>query len=144
MPDTMLATFAYPEHTITWEHRLWSNHGVEGRGSGVAFHGEKGTLVVDRSGWKVYDSKERLTSDASELANSHLRNFIDSTRTRQRPNADIEIGNTSTTLCHLGNIAWRLGREVRFDEQSQSFVQDEDANALLTKNYRGEWALPTV
>jgi predicted dehydrogenase len=144
MPDTMLATFAYPEHTITWEHRLWSNHGVEGRGSGVAFHGEKGTLVVDRSGWKVYDSKERLTSDASELANSHLRDFIDSIRTRQRPNADIEIGNASTTLCHLGNIAWRLGREVRFDEQSQSFVQDEDANALLTKNYRGEWALPTV
>jgi predicted dehydrogenase len=144
MPDTMLATFAYPEHTITWEHRLWSNHGVEGRGSGVAFHGEKGTLVVDRSGWKVYDSKERLTSDASELANSHLRNFIDSIRTRQRPNADIEVGHASTTLCHLGNIAWRLGREVRFDEESQSFVQDEDANALLTKNYRGEWALPTV
>ena len=144
MPDTMLATFAYPEHTITWEHRLWSNHGVEGRGSGVAFHGEKGTLVVDRSGWKVYDSKERLTADASELPNSHLRNFIDSIRTRQRPNADIEVGHASTTLCHLGNIAWRLGREVRFEEQSQSFVQDEDANALLTKNYRGEWALPTV
>lgn len=144
MPDTMLATFSYPEHTITWEHRLWSNHGVEGRGSGVAFHGEKGTLVVDRSGWKVYDSKERLTADASELPNSHLRNFIDSIRTRQRPNADIEVGHASTTLCHLGNIAWRLGREVRFDEQSQSFVQDEDANALLTKNYRGEWALPTV
>lgn len=144
MPDTMVATFDYPDHTIAWEHRLWSNHGVEGRGSGVAFHGERGTLVVDRSGWKVYDSRERLTADASELSNSHLRNFIDCIRTRQRPNADIEVGHASTTLCHLGNIAWRLGRDVRFLADSQSFDGDDEANALLTKAYRADWALPTV
>jgi predicted dehydrogenase len=143
-PDTMIATFDYPEHTITWEHRLWSNHGVEGRGSGVAFHGEKGTLVIDRSGWKVYDSRERLTADASELTNSHLQNFLDCIRTRETPAADIETGHKSTMLCHLGNIAWQLGREVRFDADSQSFASDDEANSLLTKSYRGEWTLPTL
>lgn len=143
-PDTLFATFDYPDHTITWEHRLWSNHGVEGRGSGVAFHGERGTLVVDRSGWKVYDSSERLTADASELTNAHLKNFLDCIRTRQQPNADIETGHTSTTLCHLGNIAWRLGREVRFLAEPRTFDEDKEADALLTKCYRGEWALPTV
>ena len=144
MPDTLAATFHYPRHTILWEHRLWSNHGLEGRGSGVSFHGEKGTLVVDRSGWKVYDSKERLNSDTSDQLNSHLRNFIDCVRTRQRPNADIEIGHQSTTLCHLGNIAWHLNREVRFDSDSQTFHDDAEANLLLTKSYRDPWLLPEV
>ncbi len=144
MPDTLAATFHYPEHTILWEHRLWSNHGLEGRGSGVSFHGENGTLVVDRSGWKVYDSKERLNSDTSDQLNSHLRNFIDCVRTRQRPNADIEIGHLSTTLCHLGNVAWQLNREVRFDEASQTFEDDVEANKLLSKTYRDPWQLPKV
>ena len=144
LPDTLLATFHYPNHTIAWEHRLWSNHGVEGRGSGVAFHGQKGTLVVDRSGWKVYDSSDRLTSDASELICSHLQNFLDCIRTREQPSADIETGHISTTLCHLGNIAWQVGHEVRFDAASQSFPGDQEACALLTKSYRGEWILPSV
>ncbi len=144
MPDTLQATFQWPQHTITWEHRLWTNHGLEGRGSGVSFHGEKGTLVIDRSGWKVYDCKERLNADASELLGSHLRNFIDCVRTRQRPNADIEIGHTSTNLCHLGNAAWQLGRELSFDGESLSFGDDAEANALLTKTYRPQWQLPEV
>jgi predicted dehydrogenase len=144
MPDTLAATFHYPQHTILWEHRLWSNHGLEGRGSGVSFHGENGTLVVDRSGWKVYDSKERLTSDTSDQLNAHLRNFVDCIRTRQRPNADIEIGHLSTALCQLGNIAWMLNREVTFDSDSKTFGDDAQANQLLTKTYRDPWQLPDV
>jgi len=143
-PDTLLATFHWPHHTITWEHRLWTNHGLEGRGSGVSFHGDQGTLVIDRSGWKVYDSRDRLTSDASELAGAHLRNFVDCIRTRHRPSADIEIGHTSTALCHLAGIAWKLGREVRFDAATQTFPGDPAAAALLTKTYRDPWQLPQV
>ncbi len=143
-PDTLHATFSYPQHTILWEHRLWTNHGLEGRGSGVSFHGERGTLVVDRSGWKVYDSDERLTSDTSEQQKAHIRNFLDCVRSRQTPAADIEIGHISTTLCHLGNIAWRVGREVCFDAATHSFGSDLTANALLTKDYRAPWLLPVV
>jgi predicted dehydrogenase len=143
-PDTLMVNFDYPEHTIVWEHRLWSNHGNEGRGSGVSFHGEKGTLVVDRSGWKVYDSKERLTSDTSDQLGAHLENFVDCIRTRQRPNADIEIGHTSTTMCHLGNIAFRVGHEIRFDHATQTCINAPQANALLTKSYREPWSLPSL
>jgi len=143
-PDTLHATFSYPQHTILWEHRSWTNHGLEGRGSGVSFHGERGTLVVDRSGWKVYDSDERLTSDTSEQSKAHLRNFLECVRSRWTPTADIEIGHVSTTLCHLGNIAWRVGHEVSFDVATQTFGADSAANALLTKSYRAPWSLPVV
>jgi ATP-dependent Clp protease ATP-binding subunit ClpX len=58
--------------------------------------------------------------------------------------ADIEIGHLSTTLCHLGNVAWQLNREVRFDEASQTFQDDAEANELLSKTYRDPWQLPEV
>lgn len=132
-PDTMAVQYGFQEKSILWEHRLWSSHGMEGRSSGVSFHGDRGTLVVDRGGWKVYDSSENVTADASDLQTAHLRNFIASVRSRQAPAADLRVGQTAATLCHLGNIAYRVGREVRFDAQNLNFGSDETANALLGK-----------
>ena len=130
--------------TILWEHRLWSNHGLEGRSAAVAFYGDNGTLVVDRGGWKVYDRRETITSDTSEQALAHCRNFIDAVKTRERPTADIALAHVSSGLCHLGNIAYRLGREMVFSPQTRDFGPDERANELLAREYRPTWELPVV
>ena len=130
-PDTLAVQFAYPEKTILWEHRLWSSHGMEGRSSGVSFHGERGTLVVDRGGWKVYDHTENVTAEASELQSAHLRNFLDCVKSRQSPHADLMVGNAASALCHLGNAAYRLGREIRFDPRLQQCDNDDTANQIL-------------
>ena len=151
-PDTQIVTYDYPTanrsqgpgKTIVWEHRLWHTHGIEGRSAAVAFYGENGTLVVDRGGWKIYDSREPLTSDSSEQARAHCQNFIDCVRTRGAPTADLEIGCTSSALCHLGNIAQRLGRQVQFDPATMTFGADEEAGRLLTREYRAPWQLPAV
>ncbi|HET6324216.1 MAG TPA: Gfo/Idh/MocA family oxidoreductase [Planctomycetaceae bacterium] len=143
-PDTLMVQYAYPEATIIWEHRLWSTHGIEGRSAAAAFYGEAGTLVVDRGGWKVYDLNETIASDTSEQTIAHLRNFIDCVKTRSRPAADIEIGHLSSALCHLGNIAYRVGHEVAFDPTSGTFGADHDANGLLSRAPRSPWNLPTV
>jgi hypothetical protein len=134
--------FSYPGRTITWEHRLWNTHGVEGRSAAAAFYGEHGTLVVDRGGWKVYDQKESITSDSSEQAGAHHRNFIDCIKSRQKPASDIEVGHLTSALCHLGNIAYRLSREVQFDPQNMSFPGDNEASLLLSREYRKGWELP--
>jgi predicted dehydrogenase len=143
-PDTLMVQYAYPAATIIWEHRLWSTRGIEGRSAAAAFYGEAGTLVVDRGGWKVYDLNETIASDTSEQTIAHLRNFIDCVKSRSRPTADIEIGHISSALCHLGNIAYRVGHEVAFDPTSASFGADSDANALLSRAPRSPWNLPTV
>jgi hypothetical protein len=75
---------------------------------------------------------------------SHEKNFLDCIRSRQLPNADVEIGRLSTTLCHLGNISCKLRREIRFDPKTETFGQDKAANAYLTKQYRKEYPLPSV
>jgi len=137
-PDTQMVTYNFPSaadpddgRTILWEHRLWSDRGIEGRSAAVAFYGERGTLIVDRGGWKVYGSDESLTSDSSEQLSAHCRNFIDCIRSRREPAAPVEVGRVSSTLSHLGNIAYRLGREVIFDPSNSNFCNDTPANALL-------------
>lgn len=140
-PDTLTVTYSYPETTIVWEHRLWTQHGIEGRSAAVAFYGDNGTLVVDRSGWKVYDRNESLTAGASELRQAHLADFANAVRTRSTPNCDLRTGHISSTLCQLGNIAYRVGHEVAFDATTHRF-DTNDANALRTREYRPEWTLP--
>lgn len=140
-PDTLTVQFSYPGAGIVWEHRQWTNHGIEGRSAAVAFFGDRGTLIVDRGGWKVYGRRENLTADATELQPAHLRNFIECIRTRRAPAADIETGLLSSSLCHLGNIAYRLGREVHFDSQAMNFGWDGEANDLLACEQRAAWSI---
>ncbi|SFJ32435.1 Gfo/Idh/MocA family protein [Planctomicrobium piriforme] len=130
-PDTLSVQFEFPELDVIWEHRQWSTRGLEGRTAAVAFYGDRGTLIVDRSGWKLYDGPTGKYADASELHQSHLANWLDCLRTRQTPTADIAVGQRSMTLCHLGNIAYRLGRELRFSPDSLTFTQDAAANRML-------------
>ncbi len=129
-PDTLTVQFEFPEVDVIWEHRQWSTRGLEGRTAAAAFYGEKGTLVIDRSGWKIYDGPSGRFADASEIHLSHLNNWLECIRSRRSPRADLLVGQRSMTLCHLGNIAYRLGRELRFNPHSLQFEHDEAANRM--------------
>jgi hypothetical protein len=56
--------------------------------------------------------------------------------------APLEQGHLSTSLCHLGNISYRVGRSVKFDNAAERFVGDSEADALLTRTYRAPYVLP--
>lgn len=114
-PDALSVQYDFGSKSILWEQRLWSSHGVEGRSSGVAFHGDNGTLVVDRGGWKVYDHGDVVAADASDLLTTHVSNFVDCVRNRQSPTATLETGLASAALCHWGNAAYRAGHELKTD-----------------------------
>jgi len=130
-PDTLTVNYEYDDRSIIWEHRLWSPHGIEGRSTGVAFYGEKATLVVDRGGWKVYDTSENHTAEPSDGLMPHLRNFVDAVKSRNLPVANLATAHISSGLCHLGNVSYRLGRELRFDSRAERVLGDERANELL-------------
>ncbi|MFQ5733145.1 MAG: Gfo/Idh/MocA family protein [Planctomycetaceae bacterium] len=138
-PDTQLVHFTYPGRTIVWEHRLWSGHGMEGRSAACAFYGERGTLILDRGGWKVYGGQQTAVEAPSELNEAHCRDFIDSVKSRSIPSADARTADVSSTLCHLGNIAQRVGREVVFDATAGRFPNDAAANALLETRSCKPW-----
>jgi len=74
----------------------------------------------------------------------HTADFLEAIRSGKRPNADIEIGHRSTVLIHLANILARSGKaSLAFDPETEQFVDDAEANALVRRTYReGHWAVP--
>ena len=70
----------------------------------------------------------------------HYASFIDCIRSRKKPSADIEDGHLSTALCHLGNLVGRLNRTLRFDPDTESILDDPEANKYLTREYRDHWS----
>jgi predicted dehydrogenase len=143
-PDTLVVNYAYPAKTITWEHRLWSAHGMEGRSAAVAFCGDRGTLIVDRGGWKVYGQKESAAMGPSDLLGPHLRNFVDCVKSRAVPACSIETGHVSSALCHLGNIAYRVGRSIQVNSAAGTISEDAVANQLARRENRSPWTLPVA
>lgn len=72
---------------------------------------------------------------------SHRVNFLDCVRTRRQPIANAEIGHRTATMCHLGNIACLLGRKLNWNPETERFVNDPEADRLLSREYRPPWAL---
>lgn len=145
VPDTQVLTYDYGDLALVWElHSFQNALPIEGTVAGTAFYGTEAALVVDGSGWKVQTRKGEPVRSEKSSGGSHTKNFLDCMKSRQRPNADVELGRLSTTLCHLGNICTRLKRDVRFDPKRENFGDDREANALLTKEYRAPYTLPKV
>jgi hypothetical protein len=99
-------------------------------------------LIVGEKDWHVEDG-EKAGGQSPESQPSHFRNFLDCVRSREAPNAEIEIGHLSTRLCHLGNIAHRVGRKLTFDAFHENFGSDAEANALLSREYSRRIEMPS-
>jgi predicted dehydrogenase len=140
-PDTHTVTFDFGGKTIFWEGLSWSPRGMEGEGFGATFHGERGTMVISGGGYRVYDlsNKEVAKGTGAEGDAVHMADFVASIRGDRRPHADIEEGHKSTLLCHLGNIAYRVGRVLACDPQNGHILHNDEAMRLWTREYRPGW-----
>ncbi len=113
---------------------------------GVRFEGTKGWVHVRRGRIEAQPKslvQEVFRPDEIHLYRSkdHYQNFLDCIRSRREPVASVEIGHRSATMCHLGNIAMRLGRELYWDPQKERFIGDEQANRMLTRPRRSPWVI---
>jgi len=84
---------------------------------------------------------EYIRGQGSDQHFPHVLNFLECVKTRGRPISDVEIGHRSTTTAHLGNIAFRVGRKIRWDAESERIIDDDEANRRLKANYRAPWTL---
>lgn len=147
-PDVQEVIYKFPNAVVTWSGREVNRT----RDEYLVFHGTKGTLSIMRDGftiapetWRKKQKPEiepvQVTGDPNEAQTLHIRNFIDCMRSRQRPIADVEEGHLTATMCHLGNIATRLGRALQWDATKETFTGDKEANAMLERPYRKPWQL---
>jgi hypothetical protein len=131
---------------LIYEQRDWSPYFQEGFENGNAFYGTQGMMILGKGGgWKMYGPRNKLIEEMTGGTDlpAHHQNFLHCIRTGERPNADIEINHLSTSLCHLANIACRVGRTLNFDPEKEQVLGDSEANELLRRTYRpGHWAVP--
>jgi predicted dehydrogenase len=153
-PDTQQVTFEYTgdgkpgsRRLLIYEQRLWSTNYPHNCDSGAEFYGTKGQMFLSRRGkLQVLDENNKPMNLSIELNPqddaAHVRNFCDAIQSGVKLNADALTGHISTSLCHLGNIATRLGRSLRFDPEKEQFIEDPAANALVRREYREHWGTP--
>ncbi len=131
----------------------FASEGTPGFKHGITFVGETGRVHVDRSA--ITASDEALLRDPQNKVGAmavklpvsvdHTRNFLDAIRRRGRAICDVEAALRGDTLCQLGLIAIKTGRELRWDPAAERIVGDDGAAALLQpRAFRGEWRLPVV
>lgn len=84
---------------------------------------------------------KRQDAVAQDATDRHVRDFLECLRSRKHPAADVEIGHRSTLIAHLGNIAYRTGRKLRWDAQREEILDDPAASALLGRKARQPWDL---
>ncbi len=142
-PDTHTVSYEFAGNkVITWEGLSWSPRGSGGSPFGISFHGDQGTMVMTGDNYKIYDMRNKEVAAESGGARGdgvHLGNFLESIREDKRPNADIEDGHKSTLLCHLGNISQRTGRALHTDPTNGHILDDPEAAALWSREYRPGW-----
>jgi predicted dehydrogenase len=153
-PDTQQVTFEYPgdgkvgqQRMLIYEQRLWSTSYPHNVDSGAEFYGTGGQMFLSRRGKiQVFDGQNKpkqlhIEPQGQDDA-AHVRNFLAAIREGATLNADAVTGHLSTSLCHLGNIATRVGRSLLFDPKTEQIVGDEEANELVRREYRDHWGRP--
>ena len=145
-PDTQIATFEYDEVYLMYEMRLWTPYKLEGHDNGNIFYGDNGKMSIGRNGWQVTFKDGSKGPGGGRGSESHIGNFIKAVRSCKVSdlNANVEAGHHSAVLCHMANIAMRVGRRLRFDTRQERFIGDAEANAYLTKKYRKGYELPSL
>lgn len=145
-PDTMVATFDFGDKGAIWEGQSGAPRGFENASFGVAFFGEKGSMVLGGSQATIYDLNNKVVREINRGQTAlfqydaiHFANFVDGIRAGKALNAEIGEGQKSTMLCHLGNIAWRTGHTVNFDPKTQKILSDRKAVAFMQRKYRRGW-----
>ncbi len=153
-PDTQYVVFEWPAEKVgdrrelLFEMRIWSPYKQEGHENGNAFYGTDGMLVLGKAtGWQLFGPKNQpreAVKGSLSGGTAHHRNFLECIQSGDKPNADIEIGHLSSSLCHLGNIACRVGRQLSFDPAHEQIIGDDEAHRLVGRSYRPDhWAIPS-
>ena len=154
IPDTLTTIYEFDGFNMLWEHAIGINDGPYQRDHGVAFIGNNGTLVVDRGGWEVIPEKingeikmeavpRQLKSDDGLAL--HTKNFIETVRSRKMEDlkCPVQLAAHVATVCQMGNIAFRMGKKINWNEGLNKFT-DEGANKYLAAEYHNGYNLPKV
>lgn len=152
--DTQIVNYQFPEEKmISWEGRSCNAFPEQGWGRGSAIYGTKGTALIDRNNYRLYDMDGKLIKELKEKEESattntigegaldvnHMNNFLDAIRENKKLHSPINIGHVTNLLCHLGNIAQATGRKLTTDSETGKILNDDQAMKMWRRDYEPGW-----
>ena len=105
--------------------------------------------MYDLSGKLISEVKSQIKEDSLQGRNTaspslgmdslHVADFLDAIRNHRRPNCDVELGYKSIVAMQLGNISWRVGRDLKIDPTNGHIIGDKEAQKLWGREYEKGW-----
>ncbi|HWE39487.1 MAG TPA: Gfo/Idh/MocA family oxidoreductase [Isosphaeraceae bacterium] len=146
-PNTQAVAFRYDDCLLEFEVRGLPTNDEKGVKVGNLFYGPEGCLAINGSRWATYlghKDEPGPKGGGHGAEQSHFDNFVKAVQARKPETLHAEIleGHLSSALCHLGNVAYRVGRAVEFDPKAESCPHDSEADALLGRSYRPPFVMP--
>jgi predicted dehydrogenase len=145
-PNTLHVGFEFDDCDLQFEVRGLYTNAESNVKIGDIFYGTEGILAISSyTEWQVFLGRDLKKGPGGKGDGDHFANFVRAVKARDPKllNADIEQGHLSSAYCHLGNIAYRLGRKLHINPSTESFVNDSEADAMLTRDYRAPFVVPT-
>ena len=145
-PNTQITTFTYADGSIMeFEVRNIGSYQEAGKTTGNHFLGSKG-YYVEGKGFFDYDHEVIPVDEPKPISDGPWGNFINAVKSRKEEDIHGTAlqGHMAATHCHLGNIAYRSGRALEFDPKTERFIDDDEANALLKRDYRRGFEVPDL
>jgi predicted dehydrogenase len=144
-PNTEHVAFEFDDCELQFEVRGLPTNDELGVKVGDIFYGTEGILAISSyTKWQTFMGPKLEKGPGGDASGDHFKNFLAAVKARDPKllAADIEEGHLSSAYCHLGNIAYRLGRKLHIDASTESFVNDPEADRMLTRAYRAPYVVP--
>jgi len=153
--DTLETSFEYPDQLITWRGDCCSGKKTFDRDRGIMVHGTNGSVLIDRGGYEVYDTRDKKieefkvqghaatasadTIGADSMTDLHFANMISAIRTGEKLHQPVAQGNVAVTMLQLSNIAYFTQRGLKVDPSNGHIVGDAEATAMTRRTYAPGW-----
>lgn len=152
-PDTQFSQWEFDSFVASWEQRDFAGNNAEHSNIGVYYYGTNGTFHMGwQDGWTFFPANNpekgkihmdpQLHKPDDQNIKELFADFLDSVQKGKKSVCDIEIGHRSTNMSLLGMLSLKLGRSIQWDGDKEQVPGDAEANALLKREYRGDWKYP--
>jgi len=152
-PDTLTTLYEFENFNMVWDSAMGIDNGSYNRDHGIAYIGNNGTLILNRQGWEVIEekgskqkvSKPFVKSSDNGLEN-HMVNFFSVVRSRKKEelNCSIQAAAHVATVAQMGNIAFRSGQKLSWDNAKHHFTDQQINDKYLLARYHNGYSLPKI
>lgn len=152
-PDTLTTLYEFDKFNLVWDSAMGIDNGPYNRDHGIAYIGNNGTLILNRGGWEVVEEKQSENKVSKPFVkasdnglNNHMVNFFSCLRSRKKEElaCSIQAGAHVATVAQMGNIAFRSGEKLTWDEGGKMFTNKAINDKYLMSEYHNGYKLPKV